>query len=157
MTPEDGDSGQEKNFSRRVLLQSGLGAITVPCLTGGTGSTRSDQAVKPTAAPEPTLSTESSAKSQQTSDDALSVREAAKWIDRRNSPRRLRGNGPPFADRDSVTQQQKAKFDGMKTMFHPEKFVNASYDTGMMFRTDDRNGAVPLCSMENRYYRNVAT
>jgi len=70
-------------------------------------------------------------------DDALSVRAAAEWMDHEHTPRRLRGNGPPFADRPDLPPFDKMMYERKPTIFYPGRFGNVSYDLGMAYRTDD--------------------
>jgi len=120
-----------KGFTRRSLLRSGLGAAIVGAAGRGEAASASSTDAGRAGAPS---GTEQPA-------DGLSVRAAAEWTDRKRTPSRVRGNGPPFADRPDVTLEEKVTFDGKETTFFPEEFASASYDMGMAYRTS-RNGAV---------------
>jgi hypothetical protein len=125
MNPTD---STEPGLSRRTLLRSGIGAALVSVMEHGDAAPAPDER----AGPRRTGRTDAD-----DTDDALSVRAAAEWMDREHTPRRLRGNGPPFADRPDLSPFSKHRYDGKNMMFHPGFFDDVSYDLGMAYRTDD--------------------
>lgn len=132
MNPEDrGDAG-DAAFSRRDLLCSGVGVAAAAGLSGRGGPGLQDRVDAP---PEATA--------REVTDYALSVRATAEWMDREHHPRRLRGNGPPFAPdrfgedgKRRASTMEKAEYEGKQTIFNPRTFAEVSYDMGMM----NRNG-----------------
>lgn len=132
-----GDRGDDAGglaVSRRDLLKSGVGAAAVGGFAG--------RASRPVRAG--TAGYRGTAGDRWSHGDSLSVREAAHWVDREHPPRRLRGNGPPFADREEASIDEKNAYRGQQTLWHPRTFEKVSYDFGMINRTSESGAVIPM-------------
>jgi endonuclease/exonuclease/phosphatase family metal-dependent hydrolase len=124
-----------RGVTRRSLLRSGLGDVVVGAFERGEAASvlpaDAGRAGAPSGADQP--------------DDGLSVRAAAEWTDHGHMPERVRGNGPPFADRPDLSGETLSKYDGKETLHEPDLLSRGAYDVGMMNRTEG-SGAVPPMS-----------